>query len=819
MPRTSFVGRAAEIASLAILLREPAVQLVTITGRSGAGKTRLALEIARRLGPGIAGGPVFLDFAAIDGVEVVPTLVAAALDLRLVSGSDPDDALRRTLRFEPTLLVADDVDRVPGAAQALLDLLEAGTASRILATATAPLHLPGEHVLRLTPLPLPATGLARAEDLHDSPAVTLFCERVAAVDHGFRLTDRNAEVVRDLCRRLDGLPLALELAAARSVTLSPAVQLAMLERAGSLDLGPRRPAGSAERHADLRTAIDWSHRLAGAREQTLLRRMGVFEGSFDLDALAAVCAGDGCPVEELLDSLMELVDINLVEPEGGESGGRFRLLPTIAEFARERLEAAGELETIRERYADRYLQQAARTRDLPERARVVALEPERDNLHAVLARLVEQHDGVRGLALAADLAPLWERHGYFGATRAWMERLLAWADRADVPAEIHARALLWSTLLEVESDAATDRRAEISRRVERGLALARAGDSDSTTLLALWAAVNSVFVTRDVVAAATAAREGLALARASGKDEWVANFGYMTAMGAQQAGDDVAAARLGVVALEQARAGGHTGAFVRVGWLLLCLPHRTVGLPSDLPTLADLLAVATASGDVAAQTWLQGGTAVTRMAAGDIADGAGWCIDSLELARRTGSWFGGAFPMVALAIAAAARGDTPMVARFHATVTRMQSGVLVALSTAAPRYLALVERARTQLGPAVFDRLVADTIAAGWDANLRRALDYAHALRGTVAVAEPASAAASTEVLAGVAQLTRRELEVLHQLAKGHTNNEIATILGLRPKTVMHHSVSIYAKLAVRGRAEATAWAYRNGLVGTARPA
>jgi predicted ATPase len=265
-PRTSFVGRETEVASILTLLRSPEVRLVTITGRSGAGKTRLATEVARLLDPDLAGGAVFVDCSSIDDPGFVVAAVAAALDLQVPSGRRPEDALRRSLGAEPTLIVADDVDHVPGAVEALLDILDDCPDSHVLATAAAPLRHPGEHVVRVGTLALPPAATSDPGALQQAPAVALFCERASAVDVGFRCSVDNAAAVAGLVERLDGLPLAIELAAARVTTLPPATQLAMLDGSSSLDLAPLAQADRTGRRTDLRAAIAWSHRLLGGRE-------------------------------------------------------------------------------------------------------------------------------------------------------------------------------------------------------------------------------------------------------------------------------------------------------------------------------------------------------------------------------------------------------------------------------------------------------------------------------------------------------------------------------------------------------------------------
>jgi predicted ATPase len=204
-PRTSFIGRENEVASLLGLLRSPGVRLATITGRSGAGKTRLATEVARLLDRELPGGAVFVDCSSIDDPGLVAAAVAGALDLHVVSGQRPEDALRRSLQFEPTLILADDVDHVPEGVEALLDILDDCPGSHLLATAVAPLRARGEHVVRLGALPMPPAATSDPDALQLAPAVALFCERASAVDVGFRCTVDNAAAVAGLAAQPDGL--------------------------------------------------------------------------------------------------------------------------------------------------------------------------------------------------------------------------------------------------------------------------------------------------------------------------------------------------------------------------------------------------------------------------------------------------------------------------------------------------------------------------------------------------------------------------------------------------------------------------------------
>ena len=820
-PRTSFVGREAEIAAVVSLLRDSQSRLVSIIGRSGAGKTRLAIEVARRLDAELPGGAVLVDFSALDDDSLVASRIAAALDLRIRRGHGPREALQLRLALEPTLIVADDIDHRAPAAAALLEIIAGCPGTRVLATAQAPLRTEGERIVRLGSLDVPDPSRASPTDLLASPAVALFCDRAGAVDHTFELTSDNAASIAELCRRLDGLPLAIELAAARSRILSTKNQLDVLDRGTALDLRPSRSQGGSARHRELRAAIDWTFSLAAESERRLLRRMGVFEGGCALDALRDVCSDPGESEADILDALAALVDINLVEPELGERDGRYRLLPTIREFAREQLADSGELLAITERHVDWFVRVAAETRELDDEPQLAALVSVRDNLHGVLGRLVARHDLVRGLALAADLAPVWWQQGYFEDAERWLERLLEEAANDELMDEAHARALFWAVLFDAYQRFAPERRARVVDRLARGRAIANSVGSVPVRLFGLRTEATAIFVTHDLPGATIAVREGLALAAASGDEIWQTRFENLAAMAAQQAGDVATAAVLGSSALERARRRHDRVSIVWAALLLHGLPPGTPGLPEALPPYEGLLEIAREAGDLEGEAVLLARLAVTRATVADFGETARRAAEGLELARRTGSTGVTAFCILALVMAAVSRGEDRRAAELHGSIAPVLHEVRMGLAPSrAEAYQAIVDQARRRLGEGQFDAIVASVGLKDVDARLCDAIAYARSIVEPD-VLRPASATLPPgDGEPGLIEpLTPRELDVLRHLATGGSNKEIGTALGLRPKTVMHHSVSIYGKLGVRGRAEATAWAFRHGLMSQPPPA
>ncbi len=821
-PRTSLIGREAELAAIVGLL-DTEGRLLTITGRSGSGKTRLAVEVAARVAHRFAGGAVIVDCASIADTDFLLMAVAGALDVAVVDGTTPADALVRSLAFEPTLILADDLDRVPGGAERLLEVLDRGRGSRIVATAGAPLRVHGEQVVRLGPLPVgPAIGEPRIGA--PAPAVALFCERARSVDASFQETDDELEAIASLVARLDGLPLAIELAAARVPTLPAAAQLEMLGRISALDLASSaahaRESDDARR-SGLRGALDWTHRILGERERTLFRRLGAFAGPVTIEAIAGVCS-DGEPgLADLLDALSALVDVHLVEPEPAGGGARFRLLPAVAEYAREQLTAAGEAGTLAERHSTWYAALAGRADGLDDPAHLARLAADRAELRQALEWCVANRDIHRAAALAVDIAPLWYRQGLFPRAREWYDAGLAGAAAvvgtdAAVDAAVHARVMLWRALI-ATLGVGTGDAASAPDLLARGLALARASGDTQTLLFGLAAVVRSVFVTGDVAGVAAATMEGLALSRAVGDARWETRFMCWAGMAASRTGDAATAARLGAAALARATHDSDPATVIRATMLLNDLPAGTPGVPTEVPTVEALLAIARETGDVTAAGWMLTRLAWRALRAGDMPRMAAHCVETLRLGQRTGLRSAAGIAVAVMVMCAVQRGDDPVAAILHGGLTPMLPALRVGLPpTTVETYGAAVDAARARIGVATFDPIVADGMLLTWDAVLDAALEYATALAGTALPRRRGPAAGirpGPVATGGPERLTPREVDVLRLLARGDTNKEIGLDLGLSPKTVMHHSVSIYGKLGVRGRAEATAWAHRNGLL------
>lgn len=418
------IGREREIGELSDLL--DAAALVTVTGPGGTGKTRLALAVAEDASVRSADGAAFVALAPMEDAALVPGAVADALGLRPPAGTPVLDALLAHLAPLHVLLVLDNMEQILGAAPTVRRMVDAGPGVRILVTSRAPLRVAGEHEYRLETLEPPAPGLeADPVALARNPAAALFAERAREIDPAFRLDAATSPAVAGICRAVDGLPLAIELAAGRLRLLSPASVLARLQRCLVLLTGGGRDRPS--RQQTLRGTIDWSHDLLDADGRMLFRRLAVFAGSADLEALEEVCAeGLG---GEVLDVLAGLVEHSLVRRAEDPARDRVRMLQVIREYARERLEASGEADDVSARHARWCLEvaRAARGRLTTGEQEVWLdrLDREHDNMRGALRWCESGGHAALGLALAAELWRYWQLHDHMDEGRAHLEALLA----------------------------------------------------------------------------------------------------------------------------------------------------------------------------------------------------------------------------------------------------------------------------------------------------------------------------------------------------------------------------------------------------------
>ena len=444
LQRTAFIGREHEETALRQLLSREDARLVTLTGPGGIGKTRLALQVAGQNAEQFPGGVCFVPLSAVREGGLIASTIAQALGMRESANHSPQESLKEFVGGldQPMLLLLDNFEHLVSAAPVIAQLLTAGPKLKVVITSQAPLHVYGEHEFPVPPLTLPdPKSIPSLEVLSRLPAVALFVERAQAVKHEFALTKENAPLVATICARLDGLPLAIELAAARIKLLSPSAMLARLESrlnlltGGALDLPTRQQT--------LRGTVDWSYGLLNPAEQTLFRRLSVFTGGCTLEAVEAVCDAKGDLGLDALDGMASMVDKSLVQHvvphnvqhvvhhsvqhvEHQEADTRFFMLSTIREYALERLAESDDESVTRRAHAAYYLvlaeEGAADAAASPEWFN--RLELELDNFRIAIDYLVKTRDAAWGLRLGVALFRFWETREHISEGREAINRLL-----------------------------------------------------------------------------------------------------------------------------------------------------------------------------------------------------------------------------------------------------------------------------------------------------------------------------------------------------------------------------------------------------------
>ena len=474
--RTGFLGREKEVAAAKQLLLRPDVSLVTITGPGGIGKTRLAVQLASRLAEHFSGGTYFVSLSSLSDPGLLASVIVQALGIREAGTQSPMEVLKASLRRSgraPKLLLLDNFEHLIEAVPTLVELLSVASKLKVLVTSRSALHVYGENEFPVPPLALPEQSVATVEVLSQSPAVALFVQRAVAAKPDFQLTPENAAAVAEICARLDGLPLAIELAAARVKVLSPTAMRTRLSSRLQLLTGGARDM--PQRHQTLRAAMDWSYDLLTPTEQRLFRRLSVFVGGCTLEGAEAVCDAKGDLGLDVLNGMESMVDKSLAQrDEQADGEPRFVMLETIREYALEKLEVSGEKALTKRAHAA-YCLVLAEERATEQVGTVSAdwlahYGVEHDNFRAAVEWLTETGDAEWGLRLGGALFRYWEMREYLAEGRARLDKLLKIAG-AQAPTKARSRALFAAGVLGVEqgdyaaADALIRESLEISRQL------------------------------------------------------------------------------------------------------------------------------------------------------------------------------------------------------------------------------------------------------------------------------------------------------------------------------------------------------------------
>jgi non-specific serine/threonine protein kinase len=770
---TSFVGREREIAEVERLLGT--TRLLTLTGAGGSGKTRLASEVAARVWGDYTDGVWLVELAALADPALVPQAVATALGVREAPGRTFTEALVAYLRPRCLLLILDNCEHLVAACAQLAEaLLRAVPGLRILATSREALGNSGETAWWVPSLRIPEAELqprytpdakldAGTSELLAHEAVRLFVERATTARTDFHLTDRNAPAVAEICRRLDGIPLAIELAAARVRVFSVAQIAARLDDRFRLLTGGRRTA--LPRHQTLRATVDWSYNLLAAPEQALLRRLSVFAGGWTFEAVEAVGAGEGIARYAVLDLLTSLVDKSIAIAEEQRGAVRYRLLETIRQYARDKLREADEAERTQGCHLDYFLRLAEAAepelRGPSQLAWLDRLEADHDNLRAALEwGLVT--DGEAALRVSGALAWFWWVRSYVDEGRRWLARAL---EAAPGPPAARLRALYgegW--LAHIQRDAPTAR-----RRFEESLAIARELGDRWAEAWVLHHLGRVAYFANDAATARARGEESLAAAEASGDDGLIAWALHLLGLAAH-------------IAADYAAAQAYYDRSLQI--------RQRLGYQEGISILHHLLGIAA-------------------FREGDLVQAHARYREALAINRDLGSPWHVLVLLADFSSLAAAQGQPERAVRLAGAAQAMSEWYQ---APPIPLTEALLAEGLALARPALGEAGYAAAWAEGRALSLEQSIAEALAMEAAPPPISPARPA-PTRLKAYPAGLTAAEVRVLRLLARGRSTKDIAGELVVTVSTVDRHITHIYDKIGARNRASAASFALKHGLV------
>lgn len=803
---TSFIGREHELAEVRRLIATS--HLVTLTGAGGCGKTRLALHVAHLVSDHFVDGVWLVDLVMLREPALVPQFVAQALGIRETLNRSLIESLLHFVQTKQMLIILDNCEHLSNACATLAELLLIHAPSLcILATSRELLGVAGEISYYVPPLAVPSESRRvvensiQADEWMKYDAIRLFVERARAIVPDFILTNENRDLVVEICRRLDGIPLAIELASTRVRVLSLEQIASRLEDRFSLLVSGQR-IGHVPHHQTLRATVDWSYALLTPAEQILLRRLAVFVTGYSLDMVEAICADEELDRSQILELLSSLVNKSLVVAETlARSEARYRLLATIRDYALEKLTEAGEAVRLRDRHLDLFVwrteQTAPKLTGQYQQVWFMWLEGEHDNIRAALGWALENQRIEAGLRLAIALFQFWEVRNYRQEGLVWFERLLAQA-KEDVPLAIHASACTYAAFLaEFHGDAP----AAITygrKAVDLGEA---AGDEGKAILgFALAGLATGMKAAGDYQALYALEQEFVERFRGMGDE-----YAYYVGMGVLVQGQtalllgkyEVARALLHE-ALTLAREAGDTYriaiALDYIGDLARCEQKYAEAKPAYEQSIT-LLRQIGADRDLAS---LLHNLGHTYLHLGSIGRAESCFNESLTIHLAQQNTAGVAECLIGFAALAVARGLLGPGARLLAVVDASGWERRIRPWPATwMEYEATLALARARFAEGDFQA----ELAAGRALSLEQGVDYALHLPTPLALPSQ--------------ELTTREREVARLIAEGYANGEIADELVLSKRTVEKHIANILSKLGLTSRAQLVRWAIDHGLIHT----